>query len=56
MPVAVVLMGVSASGKSTVMEAMVERLGWPSAQANAFHSDANVAKMSAGWPLSDDDR
>jgi gluconokinase len=49
-------MGVSGSGKSTVMKRMVERLGWPSAEADDFHSSANVAKMSAGRPLTDDDR
>jgi gluconokinase len=52
----VVLMGVSGSGKSTVMHALVERLGWHSAEADEFHSDANLAKMSAGRPLTDDDR
>jgi len=55
-PVTVVLMGVAGSGKSTVMERMVERFGWRSAEADAFHTAANVAKMSAGQPLTDDDR
>jgi gluconokinase len=55
-PVTVVLMGVAGSGKSTVMERMAERFGWPSAEADSFHSAANVAKMSAGRPLTDDDR
>ncbi len=54
--VTVVLMGVSGSGKSTVMNCMVRRLGWPSAEADDFHPEANVAKMSAGQPLTDDDR
>jgi gluconokinase len=54
--VTVVLMGVSGSGKSTAMQRMVERLGWPSAEADDFHSEANVAKMAAGRPLTDDDR
>jgi gluconokinase len=54
--VTVVLMGVSGSGKSTVMRRMVERLAWPSAEADDFHPAANVAKMAAGQPLSDEDR
>ena len=54
--VTLVLMGVSASGKSTVMTRMRERLDWPSAEADEFHSAANIAKMSSGQPLNDDDR
>jgi gluconokinase len=54
--VTVVLMGVSASGKSTVMSRMVERFGWRSADADDFHSAANVAKMASGQALTDDDR
>src|SRR5262245_52478193 len=49
-------MGVSGSGKSTVRQRMVERLGWPFAEGDEFHSAANVAKMAAGQPLTDDDR
>lgn len=49
-------MGVSGSGKSTVMRRMVERLAWPSAEADDFHPAANVAKMAAGQPLTDEDR
>jgi gluconokinase len=54
--VTIVLMGVSGSGKSTVMNRMHERLNWPAADADNFHSAANVAKMSRGEPLTDDDR
>jgi gluconokinase len=54
--VTVVLMGVSGAGKSTVSEVLVEKLGWPSAEADDFHSAANVAKMSSGHPLTDEDR
>src|SRR5689334_22069730 len=54
--VTIVLMGVAGSGKSTVMTRMRERLGWPSAEADEFHSAANFAKMSSGLPLNDDDR
>jgi len=52
----VVLMGVSGSGKSTIMARMVERFAWHSAEADDFHPAANVAKMAAGQPLTDEDR
>ena len=54
--ITVVLMGVSGSGKSTVMARMVERFAWPSAEADDFHPAENVAKMAAGDPLTDADR
>ena len=49
-------MGVSASGKSTVLARMRERLAWPSAEADDFHPPVNIAKMASGQPLNDDDR
>jgi gluconokinase len=49
-------MGVSGSGKSTVGAALAQRLGVPFADADAFHPPANIAKMAAGKPLTDDDR
>lgn len=55
MPV-IVVMGVSGSGKTTVGEALAARLGVEYADADAFHPAANIAKMSAGHPLTDDDR
>jgi gluconokinase len=51
-----VLMGVSGSGKTTVGALLAGRLGWPYAEADAFHPQANVAKMAAGHPLTDEDR
>jgi gluconokinase len=51
-----VVMGVTGSGKSTVGEALARELGVPYADADSFHSAANVAKMAAGHPLDDDDR
>ncbi|HEY7596265.1 MAG TPA: gluconokinase [Actinophytocola sp.] len=52
----VVVMGVTGSGKTTVGAALARRLGVPFADADEFHSAANVAKMSAGVPLDDADR
>jgi gluconokinase len=49
-------MGVSGSGKSTVGAALARRLGMPFADADDFHPKANIAKMAAGKPLTDDDR
>lgn len=49
-------MGVSGSGKSTVGAALAQRLRVPFADADDFHPPANVAKMSSGEPLDDDDR
>ncbi|WP_285504933.1 gluconokinase [Actinokineospora sp. NBRC 105648] len=49
-------MGVSGSGKTTVAALIAERLGVPLAEADEFHPPANIAKMSAGTPLTDDDR
>lgn len=57
MPIApVVVMGVSGSGKSTVGAALAARLGVAFADADSFHPQANIAKMTAGTPLTDDDR
>ncbi|MDR2722500.1 MAG: gluconokinase [Cellulomonadaceae bacterium] len=52
----VVVAGVAGSGKSTLSAALVERLGWDFAEADMFHPAANIAKMTAGQPLNDDDR
>jgi gluconokinase len=54
--VIVVVMGVSGSGKSTVGAALAGALGWPLIDADDLHPPANVAKMAAGIPLTDDDR
>lgn len=56
MAVPIVVMGVSGSGKSTVGAALAQRLRVPFADADDFHPAANIAKMSAGHPLDDDDR
>jgi len=49
-------MGVSGAGKSTVGGLVAGRLGLPFRDADEFHPPANVAKMSAGQPLTDADR
>jgi gluconokinase len=51
-----VVMGVSGSGKSTVGFALAASLGVPFVDADDLHPAANVAKMSRGIPLTDDDR
>ncbi|WP_067177990.1 gluconokinase [Microtetraspora niveoalba] len=49
-------MGVTGAGKTTVGHALADTLGADYADADAFHSEGNVAKMSAGEPLDDADR
>ncbi len=55
-PVVLVVMGVSGSGKSTVGTLLAERLAWNFEEGDSLHPLANVEKMSAGIPLTDDDR
>jgi gluconokinase len=52
----IVVMGVSGSGKSTVGAALAQRLRVPFADADDFHPETNIAKMTAGKALNDDDR
>jgi carbohydrate kinase (thermoresistant glucokinase family) len=49
-------MGVSGSGKTTIGKALAARLGWRFEDGDKFHPPGNVAKMSAGQPLTDEDR
>jgi gluconokinase len=56
MPCALIVMGVSGSGKSTIADKLAERLGWAFEDGDRFHPASNVAKMSAGHPLTDEDR
>ena len=53
---AIVVMGVSGSGKSSVGARLSDRLGLPFHDADEFHPRANVDKMASGIPLTDDDR
>lgn len=55
-PLVILLMGVAGSGKTTIGLKLAEVLGWSFRDADDFHPAANVAKMSAGTPLTDDDR
>ena len=51
-----VVMGVSGTGKTTVGQALAERLDMTFIEGDSLHPPANIAKMSAGTPLDDDDR
>jgi len=54
--VIVIVAGVAGSGKTTVGAQVAGRLGWRFADADDFHPAANVAKMRARIPLTDEDR
>lgn len=49
-------MGVAGSGKTTIGQLLARRLQWNFADADDYHPPANVDKMSAGQPLTDEDR
>lgn len=53
---ALVVMGVSGCGKSSVGAAVAELAGARLIEGDSFHPAGNIAKMSAGIPLDDDDR
>jgi gluconokinase len=53
---AIVVMGVSGAGKSTVGTVIAQHLKCPFRDADSFHPPANIAKMSRGEPLTDEDR
>lgn len=53
---ALVVMGVSGAGKSTVAAAVAQRADAVFLDADDFHPEANTAKMAAGVPLTDADR
>jgi len=55
-PVVLVVMGVSGCGKSTVAALLAGRLAWPFEEGDALHPQANIEKMTAGHPLTDEDR
>ena len=55
-PLALIVMGVSGSGKTTIGRLLAARLRWPFFDGDDYHSEANVARMEAGHPLTDADR
>ena len=55
-PLPLVVMGVSGSGKSTIAAQLAKRLGLPYVDGDDLHPQANVDKMHAGTPLTDEDR
>ncbi|MER5910582.1 gluconokinase [Streptomyces sp. NPDC001982] len=55
-PHVVVVMGVAGTGKTTIGPLLAARLGVPYAEGDDFHPQANIAKMTAGIPLDDEDR
>ena len=55
-PAAIIVMGVSGSGKSTIGALLASRLRWEFEDADWLHPAANVEKMHHGIPLTDQDR
>lgn len=55
-PVHLVVMGVSGTGKTTIAGALRDLLGWQFAEGDSYHPPENVAKMAGGRPLTDEDR
>lgn len=53
---ALIVMGVSGSGKSTIGQKLAQQLDWKYEDGDTFHPPSNVAKMRAGHPLTDQDR
>ncbi len=51
-----IIMGVSASGKSTLGGALAHALSLPFVEGDELHSRHNIEKMSRGEPLTDEDR
>jgi gluconokinase len=52
----IIVMGVSGCGKSSVGQAIADHFVVTFIEGDALHPQANIAKMSSGTPLSDDDR
>jgi gluconokinase len=56
MALALILMGVSGCGKTSIGQALSAELGWSFFEGDDFHSAENVEKMTSGMPLNDDER
>ncbi|MES0360891.1 MAG: gluconokinase [Anaerolineales bacterium] len=56
MALAIVLMGVSGCGKTSIGQALSAELGWSFFEGDDFHLAENVEKMTSGMPLNDDER
>jgi gluconokinase len=52
----IVFMGAAGAGKTTVGRRLAKQLAWPFLDGDALHPPENIAKMSRGTPLTDDDR
>jgi gluconokinase len=55
-PLHIVVMGVSATGKTTVGEQLAEELGCEFIEGDELHPRRNIEKMESGVPLTDEDR
>ena len=52
----VILFGVSGAGKTTIGQLLADELGWKFYEGDDYHPQANIDKMHAGVPLTDEDR
>ena len=52
----VIVCGVSGAGKTTIGRLLAQDVGWKFYDADDFHPAANIEKMKAGTPLTDEDR
>jgi gluconokinase len=55
-PIALVVMGVAGCGKSTIGEAVARQMHCRFVEGDTFHPPQNIAKMTAGYALDDEDR
>lgn len=56
LPRALVIAGVSGSGKTRLGALLAERLGWPFSDADEFHAPEAIEKMRSGRPLTEAER
>jgi len=54
--VIVIVCGVAGVGKTTIGRLLAQELSWEFYDADDFHPAANIEKMKAGIPLTDEDR